>query len=152
MLIASYPAKQPHVMFQIGVNVNLFCILVRKYIRITRSYFEFSCFFFVEIYFIIPLTLSVCLSVPICFLYIIQWIKVILCLHEGVSKKCQYVWQSIPVFQVEHVINYEFPNFMSDYLHRAGRVGRVSSKNHGQVTSFVTYSWEVDLLWHIEVR
>ena len=40
---------------------------------------------------------------------------------------------------------------MSDYIHRAGRVGRVGSHNPGQVTSYVTYKWEVDLLWHIEV-
>ena len=40
---------------------------------------------------------------------------------------------------------------MSDYIHRAGRVGRVGSKHMGHVTSLVTYAWDVDLLWKIEV-
>lgn len=51
---------------------------------------------------------------------------------------------------VQHVINYDFPTFMSDYIHRVGRVGRVGAEHAGQVTSFVTYRWDVDLLWKIE--
>ncbi|XP_076099302.1 putative ATP-dependent RNA helicase DDX28 [Mytilus galloprovincialis] len=58
--------------------------------------------------------------------------------------------RGLDTVRVEHVINYDFPNFMSDYIHRAGRVGRVGSKYQGLVTSFVTYAWEVDLLWNIE--
>lgn len=54
-------------------------------------------------------------------------------------------------FQVQHVINYDFPLFVSDYIHRAGRVGRVGAKHNGQVTSLVSHSWEVDVLWQIEV-
>ena len=50
------------------------------------------------------------------------------------------------------MINFDLPLFMSDYVHRAGRVGRVSSKTNGLVTSFVTHMWDVDLLWKIEVR
>ncbi|XP_035214729.1 probable ATP-dependent RNA helicase DDX28 isoform X2 [Stegodyphus dumicola] len=37
---------------------------------------------------------------------------------------------------VKHVINFDFPNNVSDYILRAGRVGRVGS-NMGKVTSFV---------------
>uniref|UniRef100_A0A0B6ZDY2 RNA helicase n=1 Tax=Arion vulgaris TaxID=1028688 RepID=A0A0B6ZDY2_9EUPU len=51
---------------------------------------------------------------------------------------------------VQHVVNYDFPTFMSDYIHRVGRVGRVGVKHTGYVTSFVTYKWDVDLLWKIE--
>ncbi|ESO83489.1 hypothetical protein LOTGIDRAFT_133165, partial [Lottia gigantea] len=52
--------------------------------------------------------------------------------------------------RVEHVINFDFPCFMSDYIHRAGRVGRVGSYQPGFITSFVTHKWDVDLLWKIE--
>jgi len=55
------------------------------------------------------------------------------------------------VFQVDHVINFEFPNFLSDYIHRSGRVGRVGCQHTGLVTSFVTQAWEVDRVWQIEV-
>ncbi|PVD25641.1 hypothetical protein C0Q70_13300 [Pomacea canaliculata] len=53
--------------------------------------------------------------------------------------------------KVQHVINYDFPLFVSDYIHRAGRVGRVGAKHNGQVTSLVSHSWEVDVLWQIEI-
>ena len=49
------------------------------------------------------------------------------------------------------MINYEFPEFISDYIHRVGRVGRVGS-SPGFVLNFVTYKWDVELLWKIEVR
>ena len=55
------------------------------------------------------------------------------------------------LFQAQHVINYNFPMFESDYIHRAGRVGRVGSMNKGFVLSFVSQKWEVDLLWKLEV-
>lgn len=51
---------------------------------------------------------------------------------------------------VHHVINYDFPLFMSDYIHRVGRVGRVGTTHDCRVTSFITQVWDVDLLWKIE--
>ncbi|XP_062442832.1 probable ATP-dependent RNA helicase DDX28, partial [Rhea pennata] len=51
---------------------------------------------------------------------------------------------------VQLVVNYDFPSTLLDYLHRAGRVGRVSSKVPGAVVSFVTYRWDVDLVRKIE--
>ncbi|XP_063603489.1 probable ATP-dependent RNA helicase DDX28 [Penaeus indicus] len=49
-----------------------------------------------------------------------------------------------------HIINFEFPKFMSDYIHRCGRTGRVGSHLTGQVTSFVHRPQEVELLQKIE--
>lgn len=55
-----------------------------------------------------------------------------------------------------HVINYEFPRLLSDYLHRAGRVGRVGSDptrgcpSGQEVLSFVSRRADVELLWRIE--
>lgn len=48
-------------------------------------------------------------------------------------------------------MNYEFPDFVSDYIHRCGRVGRIGSHGHGTVTNFISENWEVELLWQIEV-
>ena len=39
---------------------------------------------------------------------------------------------------LSHVINYDFPNTTSDYLHRAGRTGRVGRK--GMAISFYSKS------------
>ncbi|NWR70148.1 DDX28 helicase, partial [Centropus unirufus] len=51
---------------------------------------------------------------------------------------------------VQLVVNYDFPATLQDYLHRAGRVGRVGSKAPGTVVSFVTHRWDVDLVRKIE--
>ncbi|XP_027225026.2 probable ATP-dependent RNA helicase DDX28 [Penaeus vannamei] len=49
-----------------------------------------------------------------------------------------------------HIINFEFPKFMADYIHRCGRTGRVGSQMTGHVTSFVHRPQEVELLQKIE--
>ncbi|XP_013415400.1 probable ATP-dependent RNA helicase DDX28 [Lingula anatina] len=51
---------------------------------------------------------------------------------------------------VQHIVNFDFPRFMSDYIHRVGRVGRVGSEQPGFVTSLVIHNWDVELLWQIE--
>ncbi|XP_052022344.1 probable ATP-dependent RNA helicase DDX28 [Apodemus sylvaticus] len=52
---------------------------------------------------------------------------------------------------VEVVINYDFPPTLQDYIHRAGRVGRVGSDVPGSVISFVTHPWDVSLVQKIEL-
>jgi len=39
---------------------------------------------------------------------------------------------------VKHVINYDFPQGVEDYIHRIGRTGRAGAK--GKSTTFFTYS------------
>uniref|UniRef100_M3Y6A9 ATP-dependent RNA helicase n=1 Tax=Mustela putorius furo TaxID=9669 RepID=M3Y6A9_MUSPF len=51
---------------------------------------------------------------------------------------------------VELVVNYDFPLTLQDYIHRAGRVGRVGSEVPGTVISFVTHPWDVNLVQKIE--
>ena len=51
---------------------------------------------------------------------------------------------------MEHVVNYDFPNYISDYIHRAGRVGRVGSSPTSHVTSYIAYGYECEVLWKIE--
>ncbi|XP_008138357.2 probable ATP-dependent RNA helicase DDX28 [Eptesicus fuscus] len=53
--------------------------------------------------------------------------------------------------QVELVVNYDFPPTLQDYIHRAGRVGRVGSEVPGTVISFVTHPWDVSLVQKIEL-
>uniref|UniRef100_A0A8C7V3Z0 DEAD (Asp-Glu-Ala-Asp) box polypeptide 28 n=1 Tax=Oncorhynchus mykiss TaxID=8022 RepID=A0A8C7V3Z0_ONCMY len=48
------------------------------------------------------------------------------------------------------VVNYDFPESHTDYIHRAGRVGRVGSMEDGEVLSFVTHPWDVELVQKIE--
>ncbi|XP_056382410.1 probable ATP-dependent RNA helicase DDX28 [Hyla sarda] len=52
--------------------------------------------------------------------------------------------------RVDTVVNYDFPPTLEDYLHRAGRVGRVGSECKGVVVSFVTHAWDVELVQKIE--
>ncbi|XP_045167090.2 probable ATP-dependent RNA helicase DDX28 [Mercenaria mercenaria] len=59
--------------------------------------------------------------------------------------------RGIDTKMVDHVINFDFPNHVSDYIHRVGRVGRVGAKNTGQVTNFIVNPWDVDLVWKIEI-
>ncbi|XP_074142483.1 putative ATP-dependent RNA helicase DDX28 [Sminthopsis crassicaudata] len=53
--------------------------------------------------------------------------------------------------RVQLVINYDFPPTLQDYIHRAGRVGRVGSEQPGSVISFVTHPWDVELVQKIEL-
>uniref|UniRef100_A0A2K6GF34 RNA helicase n=1 Tax=Propithecus coquereli TaxID=379532 RepID=A0A2K6GF34_PROCO len=52
---------------------------------------------------------------------------------------------------VELIVNYDFPLTLQDYIHRAGRVGRVGSEVPGTVISFVTHPWDVSLVQKIEL-
>ena len=53
---------------------------------------------------------------------------------------------------MEHIINFDFPWNTSDYLHRAGRVGRAGSARAGTVTSFVSRPLDIEMAQRIEVR
>ncbi|XP_066513715.1 probable ATP-dependent RNA helicase DDX28 [Hoplias malabaricus] len=48
------------------------------------------------------------------------------------------------------VVNYDFPESHTDYIHRAGRVGRAGGSGGGHVLSFVTHPWDVELVQSIE--
>ena len=52
---------------------------------------------------------------------------------------------------MKHVINYDFPLYTADYIHRCGRTGRVGSVEGCQVSNFVCFDREVDLVQKIEV-
>ena len=49
-----------------------------------------------------------------------------------------------------HVINYDFPSNLSDYLHRVGRVGRVGQSKIGKVTSLVCGQVSISVAQELE--
>lgn len=52
--------------------------------------------------------------------------------------------------RVRLVVNYDFPESHTDYIHRAGRVGRAGGAEDGEVLSFVSHPWDVELVQKIE--
>ncbi|XP_070689080.1 probable ATP-dependent RNA helicase DDX28 [Pempheris klunzingeri] len=52
--------------------------------------------------------------------------------------------------RVHLVVNYDFPESHTDYIHRAGRVGRAGGVEGGEVLSFVSHPWDVELVQKIE--
>lgn len=53
--------------------------------------------------------------------------------------------------QIRHVLNYDFPLYAADYIHRIGRTGRLSSPESCNVTNFVSGFEEIKLVQQIEV-
>lgn len=53
--------------------------------------------------------------------------------------------------RVKLIVNYDFPVSHTDYIHRAGRVGRAGGQAGGEVLSFVTHKWDVELVQKIEI-
>lgn len=52
--------------------------------------------------------------------------------------------------RARHVINFDFPLHIADYIHRSGRIGRVGNRNQCVVTNFISSKREVDLVQKIE--
>ena len=52
--------------------------------------------------------------------------------------------------QAEQIINFDFPRFLSDYLHRIGRTGRIGSSKRCTVTNFIMRPDEIELSQKIE--
>ncbi|KAJ3646333.1 hypothetical protein Zmor_023925 [Zophobas morio] len=53
--------------------------------------------------------------------------------------------------QVGHVLNYDFPVYAADYLHRIGRIGRLGSSLDCKATNFISGPEEVRLVQQIEL-
>ncbi|KAG7261267.1 hypothetical protein CRUP_005268 [Coryphaenoides rupestris] len=52
--------------------------------------------------------------------------------------------------RVRLVVNYDCPESLTDYIHRAGRVGRAGGVQEAEVLSFVTHPWDVELVQALE--
>jgi ATP-dependent RNA helicase DDX28 len=55
------------------------------------------------------------------------------------------------LLQAQVVLNYDFPLYKADYLHRCGRVGRIDSNARGKVINFVNGPAEIKVVQAIEV-
>ncbi|XP_050668717.1 probable ATP-dependent RNA helicase DDX28 [Leptidea sinapis] len=51
---------------------------------------------------------------------------------------------------VSHIINYDFPLYTSDYIHRSGRTGRIGSPSGCSITNFIAWPREINLVQKIE--
>jgi superfamily II DNA/RNA helicase len=60
------------------------------------------------------------------------------------------VSRGLDTTNAHHVVNYDVPNNISDYIHRCGRVGRVGRPSTGIVTTFVCHPTEAELVQKIE--
>ncbi|CAH2241571.1 jg3907 [Pararge aegeria aegeria] len=52
--------------------------------------------------------------------------------------------------RARHIINYDFPLYTAEYLHRTGRTGRLGSSTDCRVTNFVAWPREIQLVQKIE--
>ncbi|XP_044747775.1 probable ATP-dependent RNA helicase DDX28 [Coccinella septempunctata] len=59
--------------------------------------------------------------------------------------------RGLDTVQIRHVVNYEFPLYAADYLHRIGRVGRIGSPRNCKVTNLLCGGQEIELVQQIEL-
>lgn len=59
--------------------------------------------------------------------------------------------RGINTIRARHVINFDFPMFIADYIHRCGRIGRLGGVDHGVVTNFISSLAELNLVRKIEM-
>jgi superfamily II DNA/RNA helicase len=53
--------------------------------------------------------------------------------------------------QVRHVINYDCPHYVSDYIHRSGRTGRIGTSQDCLVSTLVSFKPDVRMLQDLEM-
>ncbi|XP_013780020.1 probable ATP-dependent RNA helicase DDX28 isoform X2 [Limulus polyphemus] len=58
--------------------------------------------------------------------------------------------RGLDTINVQHIINFDFPHHMSDYIHRVGRTGRVGAQVEGHVTNFVCTPAAIEIVQKIE--
>ncbi|XP_049868379.1 probable ATP-dependent RNA helicase DDX28 [Pectinophora gossypiella] len=58
--------------------------------------------------------------------------------------------RGLDTIRTQHIINYDFPLYTADYIHRCGRTGRIGSPADCNVTNFVAWPREIQLVQRIE--
>ncbi|MCP9262390.1 hypothetical protein DINM_005783 [Dirofilaria immitis] len=75
-------------------------------------------------------------------------------LHSGIVRTIiatDVASRGLDLPQLRHIINYDFPRQISDYVHRCGRIGRIGSLHKCLMTSFVRRAWEVKHVNSVEL-
>ena len=61
------------------------------------------------------------------------------------------IGRGLNTVRARHIINFDFPLHVSDYIHRCGRIGRLGSDVNCTITNFITSLRELDLVRQIEM-
>ncbi|CAH0581603.1 unnamed protein product [Chrysodeixis includens] len=59
--------------------------------------------------------------------------------------------RGLDTIRTQHIINYDFPLYTADYIHRCGRTGRIGSPPDCSVTNFIAWPREIELVQKIEL-
>lgn len=59
--------------------------------------------------------------------------------------------RGINTLRAKHIINFDFPLFIADYIHRCGRIGRLGGTENCIVTNFISALPELPLVRQIEL-
>jgi superfamily II DNA/RNA helicase len=59
--------------------------------------------------------------------------------------------RGINTLRAKHIINFDFPMFIADYIHRCGRAGRLGGVDNCTVTNFISSQAELKLVRQIEL-
>lgn len=61
------------------------------------------------------------------------------------------IGRGLNTLRARHIINFDFPLHVSDYIHRCGRIGRLGSNANCYITNFISSLRELDLVRKIEM-
>ncbi|XP_047019617.1 probable ATP-dependent RNA helicase DDX28 [Helicoverpa zea] len=59
--------------------------------------------------------------------------------------------RGLDTIRTHHIINYDFPLYTADYIHRCGRTGRIGSPENCNITNFVAWPREIQQVQRIEL-
>ncbi|VVC37077.1 Helicase, C-terminal,DEAD/DEAH box helicase domain,P-loop containing nucleoside triphosphate [Cinara cedri] len=59
--------------------------------------------------------------------------------------------RGLNTIRTKHIINYDFPYYIADYIHRCGRTGRLNAGTDGKVSNYICTDNEVNLVQKIEL-
>lgn len=59
--------------------------------------------------------------------------------------------RGLNTIRTKHIINYDFPSYIADYIHRCGRTGRLNAGTDGKVTNYISTDNDTELVQKIEL-
>lgn len=61
------------------------------------------------------------------------------------------IGRGLNTVRARHIVNFDFPFHISDYIHRCGRIGRLGSNTNCTISNFISSLGELDLVRKIEM-